>query len=91
MTQTDMIQLLRDASIAESEAEAKSCRDQFVEAFRGLDHWTQCVLADLYDEVLRRSPRDLPDQLIFYMYLKSASGTTEHGLGRLEPATVMMR
>jgi len=84
MLQTEMGKLLRDASMAESPEEAADCRAKFVEAFRGLDHWTQCVLIDVYDEVLRCSPNDLPEQFIFYMFCRGQFGTTEHGLGALD-------
>ena len=84
MDQRQMGQLLRDASLAENPEEAAECRAKFVEAFRDLDHWTQCVLIDVYDEVLRCSQHDLPEQFIFYMFCRSQFGTTEHGLGALD-------
>jgi hypothetical protein len=80
-----MWSLLCQASNAEDEDDAKRCREQFVQAISGLEHWTQCMLLDLYDEVLLECSADLPDQYIFYMLCcRSQEGTTEHGLGHLE-------
>lgn len=84
MLQSEMKQLLHDAAMAESPEEAAECRARFVEAFRGLDSWTQCFLVDLYDEVLRKSRHDLPEQYIFLMFCRGQDGTTEHGLAALE-------
>ncbi|MEK7652110.1 MAG: hypothetical protein AAB351_02840 [Patescibacteria group bacterium] len=90
MRQIDLWGLLHEAAIADSPAEAQEFREKFLKAISALDSWTQCIMLDLYDEVLRRCPEELPRQMIFYMYCGSSRvGTTEHGLGVLEPEVLL--
>lgn len=74
------------ASVSDEPGEAQYLREEFSKAISSMDAWIQCIMLDLYDEVLRLCPQKLPDQLVFYMLCcHSQAGTTEHGFGRLEP------
>ncbi|MEK7075178.1 MAG: hypothetical protein AAB948_00050 [Patescibacteria group bacterium] len=87
MRQNDLRSLLCAAAVAGSVTEARELRKKFVNAIGALDGWVQCVMLDLYDEMLRQCPERLPDQFVFYMSCcHSEAGTTEHGLGALEQA-----